>query len=141
MLKTDLIAGILGVQVDARAPTIEWTSGQRTVLPFLSKDARKDVVQNILAQDARYVADMANLPEAGPSSSLVVYLDKALRKPELLKAAREALSHSKSVIVKNFVDTGSFNFTLEDLEEHFMISPRMPIEAHGASLFSALFFS
>ena len=87
------------------------------------------------------MADMANLPEVGPSSSLIIYLDKALRKPELLKAAHEVLLHSKSVIVKCILDANPLDFTLEHLEEHFMISPHMLIEAHGASLFSALFFS
>ena len=73
-----------------------------------------------------------------PSSLLVIHLDKTVRKPDLFKTAQEALSLNKSVIVKNFVDTGSFNFILEDLEEHFMISPHMPVEAHGTSPLPAL---
>ncbi|KAF8414349.1 hypothetical protein L210DRAFT_3514070, partial [Boletus edulis BED1] len=121
--RLDLITGILGVQVDICSLTIEWTSGQRTVLPFLPRAIKDLGVRNVLAQDA---------------SSLVVFLDKNTSKTELFKAAREALSLSKSVLVKNFVDSGSFEFTIDNLEEHLMISPRMPVKAQGIKLDDAL---
>ena len=35
--KKNPVTGVIGVQVDARVSTVEWTSGQRTVLPFLPK--------------------------------------------------------------------------------------------------------
>ena len=109
------------------------------MLPFFSKVTQNGVIQNVLAQDAWYVTDMAKLLETGLSSLLLIHLDKTVRKPDLFKAAREALSLKKSVIVKNFVNTGSFNFTLEDLEEHLMISPHMlVVEAHDISPLPAL---
>lgn len=122
---------VLGVQLDANAPTAEWTSGHRTVLPFLPNIIGNAASQNILAQDARYVADMAKIPEAGPCSSLVTWLDKNMPKTDLFSAAREALSLNKSVVVKGYVDFGSFELTPTHLEEHFMISPHSPVDAHG----------
>lgn len=130
---TDLVSGVLGIQLDSRAPTVYWTSGQQTVLPFLPKVTRKHRMKNVLSNDARYVRDLAKFPESGPHSSLVVYLDKGLNKIDLFKAAREALSHNKTVIVKDFVETHGFKFTLEDLEDNFMVSPLRPVEAHGMS--------
>ncbi|KAG6377646.1 hypothetical protein JVT61DRAFT_14403 [Boletus reticuloceps] len=77
---------------------------------------------------------MATLPEACPSSLLVVFLDKNTSKTELFKAAREALSLSKSVLVKNFVDSSPFEFTLENLEEHLMISPWRLVKAQDMAM-------
>lgn len=134
--KTDLVTNILGIQVDARASTIEWASGQHTVLPFLPKHNRNRHVLNLLANDARYAADLAKLPQAGASSSLVVYLDNTMPKTKLFTAAREAMSLNKTVVIPGYVDTDSFDFSLEDLQEHLSISPHQPIEAHGTSLFS-----
>lgn len=132
---------MLGVQIDARAPTVDWTSGQWTVLPFLPKVNRNGRLLNVLENDARFTQDLAKLPEAGPSSALVVQLDKNMSKIELFKAAREALSLNKAVLVKGFIDVGSFDFTLKDLEEHFMISPHRQVEVHGTSQFSGPFAS
>lgn len=135
--KTDLVTDILGIQVDARASTVQWSSGQRTVLPFLPKRARNRRLINVLAKDARYVRDLATLPEADLSSTLVTYLDKNVSKQELFKAACEALSRNKTVVAKGYVDTHSFDFNLIDLEEHLRISPHRPVEAHGLSLCSS----
>ena len=52
---------------------------------------------------------------------------------ELFKAACKALSINKAALVKGFIDVGSFNFTLKDLEEHFLISPHRQVEAHSMS--------
>lgn len=76
---------------------------------------------------------MAKLPEAGLSSSLVVYLDKNKSKMELFKAAHEALSLNKTVVIQNYVDTDSFDLTVKDMEEHLGINPHRPVEAHGMS--------
>ena len=55
--------------------------------------------------------DLAKLPEAGPSSALVVQLDKNMSKIELFKAACKALSLNKIVLVKGFINVSSFDFT------------------------------
>lgn len=65
---------------------------------------------------------------------------------ELYKAARDALSHNKTVVVRGYVETYGFDFTLKDLEEHFMVTPHRPVQAHGKfwvgpnlSFFTAIF--
>ena len=131
----DLVTDVLGVQVDGRASTIEWASGQRTVLPFLPKRTRNRRLRNLLENDARYATNLAKLPEAGPSSAVVAYLDKTTPKHDLFKAARNALSLNKTVVVPGYVDTESFDFTVEGLEEYFGISPHKPVQAHGTFRF------
>lgn len=54
-----------------------------------------------------------------------------MNRAELLKAVWDALSQNKSVIIKDFINTNSFEFTLNDLEEHYNISPHRPVETHG----------
>lgn len=129
----DLVTGILGVQIDARAPTVEWTSGQRTVLPFLPKRDKRRRMRNLLNNDARYTRDLAKLPEAGPHSSQVSFLDKNLDGLELVKLAQEALSQDKVVVVRGYVDTHGFQFNVEDLNAHFSVTPHRPVQAHGRS--------
>lgn len=106
-------------------------NGPHTTLPYLPRSDRKQHAYNKLSKDARYVRDLANLLESCSSSSLVVYLDKDMNRAELLKAAWDALSQNKSVIIKDFINTNSFEFTLNDLEEHYNISPHRPVETHG----------
>ena len=126
----DFVTGVLGIQVDARAETVVWTSGQRTVLPYLPrKTPRRKLVKNALEIDAKYARHLAGLPECKPGSELVEFLDKNAR--GLLRPALEALSRNKSVVVRGYIDTHGFNFTLEDLEDELSISPNRPIKAHG----------
>lgn len=128
----DLVTGILGIQVDSRAKTVRWTNGQRTVLPFLRKPNRnRNIAQNLLANDARYAAELATLPEAAPNSSLVAYLDKAHDKFDLYEAARQALASNKSVVIKGYVDTSGFQFNTVDLQKHYGVIPDRPVQAHG----------
>lgn len=122
---------MLGVQVDARAATVSWTSGQKTVVPFLPHVDRRRRISNLLFKDAKYVMELAQLPESGPSSPLVAHLDKDMGRTGLFQAAREALSYNKAVVVRDFVDNHGFCFTLEGLEEEFSISPHRPVQAHG----------
>ena len=133
----DLVTGILGVQVHPRASTVEWTSGQKTVVPFLPKRDKKRRLRNILENDARYVKDLAKLPAAGPSSSQVSFLDKNTR--ELFKHAHEALSQDKVVVVRDYVNTHGFEFNTQDLDEHFGVAPNRPVQAHGRLNSSPLF--
>ena len=133
---TDFVTGVLGVQVDARAETVEWTSGQRTIVLYLPrKTPRRKQLKNALEVDAKYTRQLATLPECKPGSELVEFLDKDAR--DLVKAAREALSRNKSVVVRDYVDTHGFDFTLEDLEEELSISRHRPVEAHGRRFFLA----
>lgn len=129
--QNDLVTGILGVQVDDRAPTVEWSSGQLTVLPFLPIQGRKRRLRNVLKKDAHYTASMATFPEAVPSSSQVVFLDKGMDKQDLFILAREALSCDKVVVVRDYVDTHGFEFTLDGLENHFTVTPHTAIQVHG----------
>ena len=135
----DLVTNLLSVQVDGCASTIEWASGQRTVLPFLPKRTRNHLLCNLLENDARYTTNLAKLPEAGPSSAVVTYLDKTMPKHDLFKAARNALSLNKTIVVPGYVDTESFNFTVKGLEEYFGISPHKPVQAHGTFHFPVPF--
>ncbi|KAG6377651.1 hypothetical protein JVT61DRAFT_14411 [Boletus reticuloceps] len=125
--KTNLVANIL-------APMVEWTSGQRTVLPFLPKCAHNQCLQNILGNDANYTTELAHLPEMGPSSPVIIYLNKNTNKRKLFQATRDALSRNLTIVVRCYVDTNSFEFNLEGLQEHLSISPRMPVEAHNMAL-------
>ena len=127
----DLVTNVLGIQLDPCAPTVNWTSSQQTVLPFLPKVDRRRRVRNVLSKDATYVTNLAQLPESGPSSSLIVHLDKAMNRPSIFQAARGALSYGKAVVVRDYVDNHGFQFTLEGLEEEFNISPHRPVQAHG----------
>jgi hypothetical protein len=129
----DLVTGILGVQVDSRASTIRWTSGQETILPFFPKLNRKRQPKNLLQKDSEYVSDMAKWPHCTLSSPLVVILDKNTNRSDLYKAARNALSCNKTVVVKGYVDTHGFEFTLKDLDEYFMVTPHRAVQVHGKS--------
>lgn len=125
----DLVTAILGVQVDAVSETVRWTSGQVTVLPYLEDD---DEVKNILHADQAYVEQLAKLPECTPSSQLVVFLENTMAKSDLLKAAREALSNNKTVVVRRFMDVSGLEFTVESLDESFMTFPDSKLQVHGA---------
>ena len=119
------------MQIDARASTVEWTSGQHTVLPFLPKRDKRRRMRNVLENNACYAQDLAKLPEAGPHSSQVTFLDKNTDGSELFKLAQEALSQDKAVVVRGYVDTHGFDFNIGDLHAYFSVTPHRPIKAHG----------
>ena len=97
--KVDLIANVLGIQIDIHAPTVEWSSGQCTVLPFLPKLPCSHHILNALESDTQFAEDLAKLPEAGLSSLLIVYLDKSTPKNALFKATYQALSLNKTLLI------------------------------------------
>jgi hypothetical protein len=126
----DLVTGVLGVQVSANAEMVSWTSGQRTVLPYLENGSRART-KNVLQQDRDYVADLARAPEALPFSDLVVFLSKDTEEEALLQAAREALSRNKTVVVRGYVDTKGFELTEEELWKRYSIFVDRPVEPQG----------
>ena len=127
----DLITGIKGVQISKDAPTVTWSSGQKTVLPFLEGRDKRRRKFNLLQQEARYVKDMAGLPECNESSDFVVFLDRNMPRPELLNAAREALSLNKAVVIRGFLEDTGFDLTMEGLTKEFNTLPGHPIGVHG----------
>ena len=126
----DLVTGVLGVQVSANADTVSWTSGQRTVLPYL-ENASGGRTSNALQVDRDYVADLARAPEALPSSDLVVFLSRDMEEQGLLQAAQEALSRNKTVVIRGYVDTKGFQLTEEELWKRFSIFVDRPVEPQG----------
>lgn len=54
-----------------------------------------------------------------------------MSKLELFKLAEEVLSQDKVVVIRDYVDTHRFEFTVEDLDTHFSVTPNRPVQAHG----------
>ena len=79
--------------------------------------------------------DPATVPKAYPGSMLIEFLDRNLSCQELFKRTHEALTLNKTVVVRGYAKTYSFDSTIEDLEEYFSISPLMPVEVHGEFFF------
>ena len=90
---------VLGIQIDIHASTVQWSSGQCTVLPFLPKLPCSHHILNALESDTQFAEDLAKLPEAGLSSLLIVYLDKSTPKNALFKATYQALSLNKTLLI------------------------------------------
>ena len=67
---------------------------------------------------------------------MLFYLDKTMPKHNLFKATHDILSLNKTIIVPSYIDTESFNFSVEDLKEYFGISPHKPVQAHSTFHFS-----
>ncbi|KAG6369037.1 hypothetical protein JVT61DRAFT_15614 [Boletus reticuloceps] len=126
----DLVTGVHGVQVSSNALTVTWTSGQRTVLPYLEgRDKRRKRI-NLLQPEAEYVKDMTALPECRVSSDFVQFLDGNLPKSALLKAAREALSLNKAVVIRGFLDVTGFELSMDGLMDEFNTLPTRPVGIH-----------
>ena len=94
----DFVTGVLGVQVLADSPTIQWTSGHQTVLPYLPKETEHSV-RNMLENDRKYIEELAGLLESTPASDSVVFLSKHDSLKQLINKARKALSLGKTVVV------------------------------------------
>ncbi|KAI9452918.1 hypothetical protein HD554DRAFT_2179727 [Boletus coccyginus] len=127
----DPVTGVFRVQINGKAECIEWSSGQRTILPYLEVKNDDGKVGNDLIDDQRYVQDLARLPESQPSSLLVVFLDRHLQKAKLIEAARDALSKNKTMIVRGFFDVDAFELTMEGLVEEFNTLPSRPMDVHA----------
>ncbi|KAF8418644.1 hypothetical protein L210DRAFT_3655529 [Boletus edulis BED1] len=125
----DLVTGVRGVQLHADAPTVQWTSGQRTVLPYLPEETDNGVV-NTLDDDLQYVQALATLSESTPKSDAVAFLSKHDGHERLLSAAREALSMNKSIVVRGYVSTNNFDFSSEGLYDAFQTSEKMRLDCH-----------
>ena len=118
--KSDLVTGIHGIQVDICARTVQWMGGQCTVLPWLSK-GQNGWVENVLFRNANHVKDPATIPKAYPKSMLIEFLDRNLSCQELFKRTHEALTLNKTVVVRGYAKTYSFDSTVEDLESTFQL--------------------
>ncbi|KAF8549165.1 hypothetical protein OG21DRAFT_1500591 [Imleria badia] len=128
--RLDFVTDVLGVQVCVNAEQIEWTSGQHSILPYLEVENDDGKVENLLMHDQQYVQGLARLPESQPSSSLVLFLDRHMKKFDLVNAARDGLSRNKAVVVRGFLDVDGFEFTMAGLVEEFNTLPNRPMEVH-----------
>lgn len=126
----DQTTGVIGVQVDSSAETVQWFSGQKTILPYAEVQG-DDGPLNELQVDKKYVEDLARCPESLPPSDLVTYLSKGENPAELVTAARRALSENKTVVVREFVDTHGFEFTESGMYNEFSCLPDRALKAHG----------
>ncbi|KAG6374579.1 hypothetical protein JVT61DRAFT_3933 [Boletus reticuloceps] len=117
-------------QVSSNALTVTWTSGQRTVLPYLEgRDKRRKRI-NLLQPEAEYVKDMTALPECRVSSDFVQLLDGNLPKSALLKAAREVLSLNKAVVIRGLLDVTGFELSMDGLMDEFNTLPTRLVGIH-----------
>lgn len=126
----DLVSGVLGVQLHTEAPTIQWTSGQHTVLPYAPQEG-EDQDTNALKKDLEYVKVLAALPESTPGSDTAMFLSKHDNHTQLLSVSREALSMNKVVVIRGYVDTEGFEFSPEGLYNAFQTSDNLKLDCHG----------
>ncbi|KAH0825904.1 hypothetical protein J3R83DRAFT_7657 [Lanmaoa asiatica] len=135
LVQLDQATGVLGVQVAKSAPTVRWSSGQITVLPYVEGEQG----ENALQQDQAYTEGLAKCPESLPPTDLVVFLSKDASSMDLLTAAREGLSNNKSVVIRGIVDTHGFEFTEAGMYDEFACLPDRVMKVHDMKLRTADF--
>lgn len=125
----DLVEGVLGFEVHHRSPTVAWSNGVKTIVPFIP--SRRGV--NELEDDAADVIALAQCPVATPDSApdcIQFFTREEAQSATFVADARAAIAQDKVVVLLGFQPDAAAEFSIEAIES-LGLKPALEVEAHG----------